>query len=237
MVHEETIAILAMGPSRVFCDWNVKEIWSVNNGYKQVQEMHGHISKVFLAHTQVYRRDTKEPVFNWAEMNSLADAGIEIINTHRVKGLKAKIFPMKRISEKFGANMYFSDTVAYMISYALDSNTTGCTKDGTLRLTNSLTLKLYGVDMQETEEYGLEKGGLEYWIGYAQGLGVTVELTTYLQGCNLMRTHNGIPYGNKTYKLKDIDPFGLLKIKHKQGHVEIELNDKTLDGATPATIR
>ena len=221
------IGILAMGSSRIYADWSVPEIWALNNGYRQVAEMKGHCEKIFLAHKQVIRQDDGSKIFDWNEMNALADAGIQIINTHRVKGLKASLFPMKRLNEKFFSDRsYYSDTVAYLLAYALDQMTTGKYKDGSLRLVAPLTLKLWGVDMMEMEEYGLEKGGIEFWLGYAMGLGVKVELTTWEQECNLLRTHNGRPYGAKEFVWKDIDPTGMFRLKTRKGHKEIVLKEK-----------
>lgn len=183
------LIILAMGPTRSQCPYDA-ETWGVNNGYKQVREAKGHLDKLFLAHTQV--KDAEgDNIFNWEEINSL---GIEVINTHRVKGLKSKIFPMKRIVEKFGVN-YFSDSICYMIVYALDQAT-----KKNLELRYPMRIRLYGADMHTKDEYALEKPAIEYWIGYARGLGIKVEIS---EGSALFKTITGKPYGER---LKNDNP-------------------------------
>ena len=131
---------MGQGPSVIECPFDA-EVWSVNNGWIQVAKLNGHINKIFLAHKQVYK-DGKA-VFDWDSLNQLADLGVEIFNTHRVKRLKSKLYPLKRIAEKFNCD-YFSNTICYMLAYALDK---GYRK-----------IRLYGIDMRETGEYALEKG-------------------------------------------------------------------------------
>jgi len=188
-----SLIILGMGTSRIQCPFDT-EVWAVNTGYKQVAEMGGHLEKLFLAHTQCLDHEG-DIIFDWEEINKLADAGVDVLNIHRVKGLSARMFPMERLIKKFGCD-YFSDTICYMMVYAIDQ---GYKK-----------LRLYGIDMHLTDEYQTEKGGIEYWIGYARGLGIDVWI---VDGGSLLRTVTGKPYGIKFFKMKDIDPFGLLKRK------------------------
>ena len=212
----KTIIILAMGESRAECDFKADEVWSVNNGYKQVYMEAApsvrFINKIFLAHG-LDAKDENGAILNWNDFNIMHDKDhVEIINTHRCKGLKAKVFPMKRIAKKFNT-WYFSNTICYMLSYALDQATK--VVDGKLKLKYPLKLRLFGVDMREYRadgggEYTLEKGGVEHWLGIAQGLGVEREIS---EGSSLLKTITKKPYGEKFYDLKRVDPFGLLKRK------------------------
>lgn len=233
MVKPKSLILLGMAPSRAGCTFSATEVWSVNTGYRQINmEFDGRvafINKIFLAHTQVIHHDGFK-VFDWDEMNAWAETyDVEIINTHRVKGLKAKFYPMERISDKFGAKMYFSDTIAYMLAYALYKSTTGSYKDKNLKLKEDgfKVIKFFGIDMREQDEYQYEKGGIEYWIGYAQGLGVEIELQ---ETTSLMTTVTKFPYGKKHFKMKDIDPSGLLRKKRrKDKKVELVLDQKKVD--------
>ncbi len=181
------LIILAMGSSRSFCPYDA-ETWGLNNGYKQVREAGGHLDKLFLAHTQVYS-DESNPYFNWDEINKL---GIDVINTHRVKGLKSRLYPMKRIVQKLGCD-YFSDTICYMLVYALDQATY---KEGDMiKLKYPLHIRFYGADMNTADEYATEKGGIEYWIGYGRALGVIIDLPP--ENSLLCKTLTGKPYGTK----------------------------------------
>lgn len=241
------VIILGMGPTRQLCRFDCPSVYVVNNGYRQVygeewaKGKNGFVSKLFLAHTQVqlYKTDKggqlmTAPNFNWEEMNSMSgELGFEIYNIHRVKGLKSKLYPLKRISRKFDTE-YYSNGITYMIAYALDKATLGSKKDGTLKLKHPFKFRLYGVDMLEYNaqgggEYQLEKGGVEYWLGYASGLGCDVEITT---GSTLLTTITRAPYGIKNYKLKDIDPHGLLKRKKFKPEELKQLEDYTRNPTT-----
>ncbi len=57
---------------------------------------------------------------------------------------------------------YFSNSISYMIAYALY---VGATK-----------IDMYGVNMGTQSEYVYEKGSVEFWIGMAMGLGVEVKI-------------------------------------------------------------
>lgn len=190
---EKEVIILGMGATRRLCPWDA-EVWSVNMGYTQVAMLNGHVEKIFMAHTQTKAR-TGHDMFCWEHYNQMADVGIEIWNTHKVKGLKSRLFPLKRLIKKYGTD-YFSDTISYMMVWAIEK---GYKK-----------IRLYGCDMMTREEYAWEKGGIEYWIGYARGLGIKVEVC---EGSQLLKTITGKPYGIKYWRLKDIDPFGVLKKK------------------------
>ncbi len=178
------LIILAMGTSRNLCPYDA-EVWGVNNGYKQVKEAKGHLDKLFLAHTQTKDAEGNN-IFNWEEINKL---GIDVINTHRVKGLKSRLYPMRRVVRKLGCD-YFSDTICYMLVYAIDQATY---KEGdSIKLKYPICIRLYGADMNTPDEYATEKGGIEYWIGFARGLGIKVIIS---DGSMLCKTLTGKPYG------------------------------------------
>jgi hypothetical protein len=190
---EGEVIILGMGATRITCPFDA-ETWSLNMGYHQVAELQGHTEKIFMAHGQTY--DIRgRPFFNFNHINKLVEAGIEVWNIHKTKGLNSKLFPLNRLIKKYGSN-YFSNTVAYMIIWALEK---GYKK-----------LRFYGVDMMTQDEYAWEKGGIEFWIGYAMARGVKVEIC---EGSRLLQTITGKPYGIKYWRMKDIDPLGLLKRK------------------------
>lgn len=197
------IIILAMGPGRGACPFDA-EVWALNQGYLQIAQMRGHINKLFLAHTQVYSK-SGNPYFDWDELNYMAEHGVEIINTHRVKKLKMTLFPRETIKKRFGI-YYFEDTICYMIAYALYLYTKVNKKTGKPYLSQPLRLRLYGVDIQDNHEYGHEKPGIEFWLGYAMGLGA--EITTTI--ASTLLTHDcGLPYGD-TMPPEEYDPTNIL---------------------------
>ncbi len=186
------VIILAMGPTRRLCPFDC-ETWGLNNGYRQIMHMRGRLDKHFLSHVQCYYTDDNTPIYDWNEINKLSDAGVEVFNIHKVKGLKSKLYPLKAISEKFGTE-YFGNTICYQLAYALYK---GYNK-----------IRIYGADMMTEDEYKLEKGGVEYFIGRAVGMGVDFWIT---EDSSICKTHTGKPYGIKHYNLTEIDPLNLLK--------------------------
>jgi hypothetical protein len=215
-----------MGGSRHQCPFDGIPVWSCNTGYLQIAEREvdgkrvgGYVQKIFMSHPEHYKArsliknkdgsigEQMVHAYNIEQMNTLVDKGIEIINTHRNKTLKSTVYPMETINKKFKARNFFSNTISYMIAYALHIHTK--VKDGRIYVHDGFKkIWIYGVDMLTKDEYELEKGGIEYWIGYAQGLGIEVEISP---GSAVCKTCTGQPYGNKYYNMKDIDPWGLLK--------------------------
>jgi len=70
-------------------------------------------------------------------------------------------FPLKECAAKFGYP-YFSNTIAYMIAYAL--------------LKGAKEIELYGVNQAGSHEYTEERPSVEYWLGIALGMGVKVTI-------------------------------------------------------------
>lgn len=203
MREKKEIIILALGTSRLQCPYDA-EVWSCNMGYQQIATDHGRIDKIFMVHSQVYSKGGN-PYFNWEHFKHLSNEGCELLNIHKVKGVPFKKYPLDRIIHKLNFS-YFSDTIGYMIAYALYKYTKR-DKTGKLILKQPLKLRLYGVDMWESSEYTEEKGGIEAWLGYALGLGVEIVISN---GSSLFLTVKHMPYGMESPELKYYDPFGLM---------------------------
>ncbi len=219
--HPREIIILAMGPSMVQCPYDC-ETWGLNMGYTQVASIHGRLDKIFMCHGQVISKEGN-PYFDWEDFRRMREHGIELINIHRIKGVPFKRYPLKRIAKKFNCN-YFSDTIAYMVAYALHKCTYVC-KDkksmffGRPILKYPLKLRLYGCDMQEKDEYLHEKGGVEYWLGVAWGLGADFTIS---YGSTLLLTNTGYPYGFKAPNHDYYDPMGVMKGNKPLNYKEFE---------------
>ena len=177
-------------------------------GYQQIATDHGRIDKIFMVHTQVYSEEGN-PYFDWEHFRALHNEGCELFNIHKIKGVPFKMYPLERIIRKLNLN-YFSNTISYMIAYALYKNTKKV--DGKLILKQPLKLRLYGVDMWEKGEYAEEKGGVECWLGFAIGLGVDVTMSA---GSSLFLPINGVSYGFSRPPDDYFDIFKLLKKKRK----------------------
>ena len=94
----------------------------------------------------------------------------------------SEAFPLKECVEKFGIP-YFSNTIAYMIAYAL--------------LKGAKEIETYGVNQAGSHEYTEERPSVEYWLGIAVGMGVKVTING--KDSQLLkykgRYGNGILYG------------------------------------------
>lgn len=70
-------------------------------------------------------------------------------------------FPLEDCVRTFGM-AYFTNTIAYMMAYAL--------------MCGAKEIELYGVNQAGSHEYTEERGGVEYWLGVANGKGVKVTI-------------------------------------------------------------
>ncbi|KKN36495.1 hypothetical protein LCGC14_0773180 [marine sediment metagenome] len=218
------IIILGTGNSCIYCDF-VGEVWGVNGAYyikKRMPEKHQdkfHLEKLFMCDFMWSAEGQLN--FHLGEINNLKkEYGAELISLHPMKlgkhKLECKYFPYKRIVKKFSSD-YFTDTITYMIAYALDKySVVKENEHGVLRpeLTRPLRLKFAGVDMCTTLEYQVSKGGVEFWVSKAHTMGAEIEITP---GSQILKNPRGVPYGHRRkYKIKDIDPYGVLDGKKQK---------------------
>ncbi len=99
----------------------------------------------------------------------------------------SEAFPIEECAKEFGIP-YFSNTIAYMIAYAL--------------LKGAKEIELFGVNQASSSEYFYEKSGVEYWLGVANGRGVKITLNGAKSELltNKARFGGGILYGyNQSY--------------------------------------
>ena len=162
------VILLGTGPSRKECSWDA-EVWTVNAGYVKVLEMGGFMEKLFIAHGT-----WKQPPIcgslvgaigegiSWEDIAKVIDWGVQVITLHRIKGIKSTLYPLKRIIKKLGTN-YFTNTISYMIAYAIDKNYE--------------KIRLYGIDMTTELEYKWERPCVSFWVGYAMGRGIKVNIS------------------------------------------------------------
>ena len=97
-------------------------------------------------------------------------------------------FPIEECVKEFG-RPYFSDTIGYMVAYAM--------------LKGAKEIDTYGVNQASSAEYFYEKAGVEYWLGIAVGRGIKV--TVHGDKSELLTNKNrfggGLLYGyNQTYE-------------------------------------
>lgn len=168
----KSVIIFALGPTHILCPFD-DEVWAVNMAYARIHKMGGRLDKLFTSHKPgLYptlagtRFVVDHSVYiprkmHWELIDQLIGFGLDVLSLHKIKGVRIRRYPLKRIIKKFGCD-YFTCTMCYMIAYAIDK---GYTK-----------IRLYGVDMMTKDEFKYERGGVEYWIGYARGKGIEVEI-------------------------------------------------------------
>lgn len=196
-----------MGPSRVDCPYDA-EVWGVNNGYRQVSQVNGRLDKLFICHKGQELDSDGDEIFAWNEIELLIDHDIEIVSLFDVKEIKKKTrIPFRALVKKFDTK-YFTDSIAYMLAYALHLNTTK--RKGILKLKEPMRIRFFGCDMHSQDEYNTERGGIEYFIAVAKTIGVKVEIHPDSALC---KTEHGVPYGFWKLNKKLIDPKGVIELQ------------------------
>jgi hypothetical protein len=177
------------------------------------------MDKLFAADT-MFSNETGSLNFDVEDINKWAkEQNCEIISQNKMvlgkHKLNAKQYPFKKISEYFGTE-YFTDTVCYMIAYALYIHShLAENPNHAIRpeLEYPLRLKLFGIDMITSREQKQSKPGLEFWLGIARGMGCEIEVAP---GGIILQNTYPVPYGHWSkmrIKKKLIDPLGLLSGK------------------------
>jgi len=184
------VIILGCGFTNWDCPYDC-ETWGVNASVKWATRL----DKLFFFDDMINKYDPKE-----INLHDLKETKAELISTEKNAeyckqlGIDIKVFPLEEICEKFN-NHYFSNTINYMIAYALYK---GYKK-----------LRLYGIDHIRHETYTMERSGVEFWLGIAVGMGVEVEIA---EGSALLQTFNGKLYGYQFF-YEDYLKDGTLKPK------------------------
>jgi hypothetical protein len=202
------LIILGMGPSRSSCPFNADEIWGVNNGYRQVIELKGKLHKLFICHANQERDAHGDPIFNWEELKIIADAGVELMTLFDIPHLtKYTKFEFQDLVDYFNTN-YFSDSIAYMIAYAIKVNSHK--ENGLIVLNEPMRIRMYGVDMHTHDEYLTERGGIEYFIAIAKTIGIDFWIHADSSVC---KTVSGKPYGFDSIDKNLIDPNNIMELQ------------------------
>ena len=96
----------------------------------------------------------------------LSSLECEVITQEPLKG--CVIYPIEAVVEEFGEMFvdgnfrYFTNSIAYMIAYAI--------------LEGATEIHLYGVDMAADDEYGAQRPSCEFILGVAAGRGIKLHI-------------------------------------------------------------
>lgn len=119
-------------------------------------------------------------------------------------------FPIEECKKKFG-QPYFSNTIGYMIAFAL--------------LKGAKEIHMFGVNQASQSEFGIEKAATEYWLGVANGMGVKIIISGDKSELlrSKLRWGADVLYGyNKSYE-------GVIREKEKYGERLVKKLLKPLD--------
>ena len=205
--EHKPVIIMGTGYTQKYCPFDV-EVWGCNGAYtiKNYDDFKDkfRLDKLFITDFLYSVEGTLN--FDIQGMNELVEKyGTEIVSLHPMPGLKSIRYPFWRIRRKFKSN-YFTSSICHMIAYAIDKGYND--------------IRLYGIDMSSKREYILQKAGVEYWMGYAQGAGARIFVA---EGSTILVPPTIVPYGQKMkYDLKDVDPFKLMKGKYEEFPIEEE---------------
>lgn len=196
------VILLAKGETRFLCPFDAEEVWGVNDvgsdpKFKEQRDTEGNITAPAKKIHRIFRFDPTPPAL-LDEMKAIAP----ITSWQDYADVK---YPIDEITKEFNTE-YLSNTISYMIAYAIH---TGVKK-----------LRLYGVDAPYGGIYDIERSGIEYWIGRAEGRGMKIIPSA---GSHLLRTITGTLYGKGregNIPLYFAERLILMNVIPLQGHYE-----------------
>ena len=141
------VIILGHGPTRIQCPYD-RETWGVNNCY----EFAPRLDKLFICDK------ITEAQFNLGKLAKVKCIVASVPYPQHPEW-NIEVYPLREVLSKFRTK-FFSNTICYMMAYAL--------------LKGYERMFFYGIDMMTSTTYIFEKGGVEFWMGIAHAMGVPV---------------------------------------------------------------
>ena len=187
------VAIVGTAPSsRILAPYDDKswEIWACSPNLDLHQNTFGNlprISKFFELHkiggpelSKNLSIKQQDAFLKWMEQS---DFEVIANDTKSIKG--SKPYPLEEIIKEYGR--YFTNTVSYMIAYAIHCKATH--------------IHVFGVDMMADTEYGIQRPSCEYWLGVAKGKGIDVHVPSSSDLLKTTRLYAFDPPGDFREKL------------------------------------
>jgi hypothetical protein len=152
------------------------ENWGVNNTHLFEKR----IDLVVDVHNRHRLREQKDII----HVALVANKKIPALFQREIKKFpNIKKYPRDEIIKEFGVD-YFGSGIDYIIALALYRGAT--------------EIHLYGVWMVLESEYSHQKPSVEFWVGFAMGRGVKVEV--HGQKSSILKTRNGLMYGYQDHQ-------------------------------------
>ena len=185
------VIVLGCGPTFAECRYHC-ETWGVNGTYTFAQGKGKRLDKLFMSDIESEVKTCWYDLPRMLKSNTTLVLPIPYERLAKI-GLPIEIYPMDKVRVKFPTT-FFSNTICYMIAYALVHTKITHGLDGARPevVEGYNKIWLYGIDMMTNSTYAYEKGGVEYWMGVALGMGVDVINT---KGSATGKTYNGRMYG------------------------------------------
>jgi hypothetical protein len=156
--------VIIIGKGRGWRDAPVKgETWGVNDlcvrrDVKLVFNMHPEGDNDALSESIKYANKKKVP----------------LVTLEKIKKVPTLVrFPIEKIHTH-----YFTNSIAYMIAYAIYKKVS--------------EIEIYGCGVESDSDYSKQRHNIDYWIGYARGLKIKV---TVKGATALLKVENGLMYG------------------------------------------
>jgi hypothetical protein len=174
VTKEKRINIMGSGPGWQDTPIDDGEIWGVNNTH-----MLRNVDRIIDVH---HNRFNPEEMKDKAHMHFLKKKMVPTYAQREIEGNPyIKAYPLEEVIKEFGAD-YFGSGIDYIIALAIYEGATD--------------IHLYGICMLTNSEYSHQKASVEFWLGYAMGRGINVEV--HGDKSTVLKTKNGLLYGYGT---------------------------------------
>lgn len=216
--RKKKLAIVGKAPASlplVPCDDQEYEIWSLSDNYHNLARW----DRWFEIHDVEFHRQMHPE--HWEFLTTNHGKPLYLLEPHKDIP-HAIIFPKNEIFARFPTpsfHKYYTNSISWFIALAL--------------MEGFEHIGIYGVDMAQHEEYANQRPSCEYWIGVANGMGVSV----YVPGeSDLMKagklygyeTHNGQMYTK--CRARDMELVDRIKLLEQQ-KTEAEMLSNMYHGA------
>lgn len=144
------VTIIGKAPGKEDAPKDAEHRWGLNDLIHYIPNL----TMSFEMHD--IERDPTVAPWMAGEIEALNKAGIPVVTYKKWKQIKnCVVFPFKEMHRQ-----YFTNSVAYMIAYAIYKK--------------AKRIELYGVQMATPVEFRRQRACCEYWLGYAEGKGIEV---------------------------------------------------------------
>lgn len=126
---------------------------------------HGRFGRIYELHDALTRDTKAEGALSPEILGESCSPNAEVWCFFPAPKWEAKIVPVDALCERFG--QYFTNSISWMIAHAIEEHLAGQTVD---------EIGVFGVNVATAKEFGHERPSVEYFLGWARGLGIKVTI-------------------------------------------------------------